>query len=182
MRVNKSWWLVFFFLIGGIAFWVTMPEIWIGQIWVAVSVFLGVVYLAVGHFTNITDAFKSGQPGAGNITVDSSLGGSAVVGPGSDAGQAVMETLKQYGIDPKTGTIDLRNLPAAREAVMQALKDHGVDVAHQVAAAYPTTPIVAAAAGGEPVERMTKLKQLRDAGLISPAEFETNKKRILEQL
>jgi hypothetical protein len=42
--------IIALFLIGGIFFWLTIPEIMIGQIWVAVSVFLILVYLVIGRF------------------------------------------------------------------------------------------------------------------------------------
>lgn len=272
MRPNKTGWaLVLFFFGGGIFFWITQPDIYIGQIWVAVSVFLGILYasmilrvnraqalaqtgvrgqaqimemtqtgmmvnnqprvklklrvsaagvptfedtrtetvplialgqlstgvpltvflqpdkpkayvidwsgaLAAGGAAAATGA--TGAPGFDNFTV-STTSSSETIGGGSDAGQAVMDALKQHGIDPSAGTVDLRNVPAARAAVLQALKEHGVDVAHTIAAASPVIPIQATA---EPVERMTKLKQLHDAGLISTEEFESNKKRILEGL
>ena len=263
MRPNKTGWgLVGFFFIGGIFFWITEPDIWIGQIWVAVSVFLGVVYLLMTKKANFADALRAtgvrgdaqilemtqtgtyvnnqprvklklkvsapgvpafedtrtetvplialgqltagaplavympaGRPqdyvidwsGAGSIdpstyapmTVSSAGGPTSQIPPGSDAGQAVMATLKQYGIDPSSGTVDLRNMPAAREAVLKALREHGIDAAHQVAAVAPAIPIQST---GEPVERMAKLKQLHDAGLISAEEFESNKKRILNEL
>lgn len=260
MRPNPvGWFLVVFFLVGGIVFWVTEPGIWIGQIWVAVALLLGLLYLGMKRAANAADVLKAtgvrgtaqilemrqtgtyvneqprvafklrveapgvppfedtttvtvplialgqlsaGQPltvfmppgnphdyvidwsGAGGavgapITVAAAGGIPAAVASGGDAGQAVMEALKKYGIDPASGTVDLRNLPAAREAVLNALREHGVDVAHQVATASPAIPIQPT---GEPVERMTKLNQLRDAGLITPDEYEANRKRILEEL
>jgi len=45
MRPNLvGWFLVAFFFIGGLIFALTIPEIWIGQIWMGVAVLLGVVY------------------------------------------------------------------------------------------------------------------------------------------
>jgi hypothetical protein len=48
----------------------------------------------------------------------------------------------------------------------------------------PTRPAAAAAAdaGGDPVERLRKLGELRDAGVLSPSEFEAAKSRILAEL
>jgi hypothetical protein len=271
MRPNKmGWGLVAFFLIGGIAFWIKMPEIFIGQIWVGVSLFLAAVYLLMTRAANraqtlmatgvrgqaqILEMTQTGvmvndqprvkfklrisapgipsfedertqtvplialgqlsmgtplavfltpdkpgdyvidwsgamsggvaAPGSptgglmGDIRVSDSTGTPTVVPPGSEAAQAVMAALTQHGIDPKTGTVDLRQASAARDAVLKALRDHGVDVAHQLAVAAPAIPIQSS---DQPVERMTKLTQLRDAGLISAEEFEANKKRILEEL
>lgn len=40
--------IVALFLGGGIVFWLTIPEVWIGQIWVAVSLFLILLYALIG--------------------------------------------------------------------------------------------------------------------------------------
>jgi hypothetical protein len=49
-RVNPvGWFLVVLFLGGGIFFWITIPGIGIGQIWVGVSLFLVVIYSVIGR-------------------------------------------------------------------------------------------------------------------------------------
>jgi hypothetical protein len=49
-RVNPvGWFLVLFFLIGGIAFWITIPDIFIGQIWVVVALGLAALYFFIGR-------------------------------------------------------------------------------------------------------------------------------------
>lgn len=46
MRPNKvGWFLVVLFGVGGFVFWRTIPEIWIGQIWMAVAAFLALLYI-----------------------------------------------------------------------------------------------------------------------------------------
>ena len=211
MRSSRTGWvLVVLFLGAGIALWMTMSDALIGQIFVGVAVLLALVNLFITLFlrrARIPDALQAmqmpgttqamgmpaptqpnawgtpatGMPAAGtnpaNITVTNAT--TSFMG-GNDVGQAVMQALKQYGIDPSGGgTFDLRNIPAARQAVLTALKDHGIDVAHQIAVMAPGIQVQQS---GEPVEAMTKLKQLKDAGLISDADFEQNKKRILEGL
>lgn len=48
MRPNKvGWVLVAFFAIGGFVFWQTIPEIFIGQIWMGVAALLAVLYLVM---------------------------------------------------------------------------------------------------------------------------------------
>ena len=48
MRPNKvGWVLVAFFAIGGIFFWLTIPEIFIGQIWVGVAALLAILYVVM---------------------------------------------------------------------------------------------------------------------------------------
>lgn len=52
-RGNKvGWALVIFFLLGGAIFTIVMPEIGIGQIWMAVALFLGALYFLLGRFAN----------------------------------------------------------------------------------------------------------------------------------
>jgi hypothetical protein len=261
MRVNKvGWFIVGFFFIGGIFFWMTIPSIFIGQIWVAVSVFLAFVYLWIGRTAARADrlratgvrgqaeilqmtqtgAYVNNQPrvklrlrisaphiapfedektmtipqiflgrltvggpltvvmepddpksyvidwtdgggGAGGapITVHRRDGAPMTVGQASEAGQAVMQALRDHGIDPSKGNIDLRNMASARAAVLEALERHGVDAAHQVAASDPSTPVQEPQ---EPMERLLKLQQLRDANLITEDEYNAHRQRILGNL
>lgn len=257
-----GWAILAFFLIGGIAFWITMPEILIGQIWVGVAVLLGIIYVwmfmraeqadelrqtgtpgqaqilemtqtgvyvneqprvklrlaiqapgvapfedtkthtvplvALGRLTSgtplqvylsrenpseyVIDWFgaPAGAPAVmGPITVQNQQGGAVTVQGNPGAAEAVMKALSDHGIDPTTGAIDLRQLPAARAAVLRALEAHGIDAAHQVAAQNPAVPIEDR---GEPMERLRKLDQLRATNLITPEEYETYRKRILEDV
>ncbi|HET7483232.1 MAG TPA: SHOCT domain-containing protein [Actinomycetota bacterium] len=195
MRSGRTGWvLVVAFLGMGIALWLTVPDAWIGQIFVGVAVFLAVVYLVMNRSTAkaqlpnglqvsdlpgvTTQPSTWNSPGTpADIKVSTTT---KTFTAGDDVGAAVMEALKQSGIDPaQGGTYDLNNVPAARDAVLKALSDHGVDIAHQIAAMTPGVPIEQSS---EPVDAMQKLKQLKDAGLISDDEFEQNKKRILEGL
>ena len=205
MRLNKGgWFIALLFLGGGIFFWVTQPGLGLGQIWVAMAVFLILLYLIFGIKSRLAEGKASSglppgmpqglgapqNPGAGfgdmsgYTTTSMTVGGTQVNVPmaaaqASEAGAAIMAALKAHGIDPSSGTVDLRSLPGARAAVMKALSEHGLDLAHQVAMASPAVPIQPTQ---EPVERMSKLKQLRDTGLISNEEYEAQKKRILDQL
>jgi hypothetical protein len=95
-----------------------------------------------------------------------------------EAREAVLDTLRAHGIDLE-GTIDLRGNPAVRAAVLDALARHGVDVAHGVAAAAPGISVEPPAS---PLDRLEKLTELNDAGLITAKEFEQQKARILESI
>ena len=96
----------------------------------------------------------------------------------ADMAQSIMAALTQAGIDPtKGGTYDLNNFPQARDAVINALQTHGLDFAHDIAAASPAIPIQPSA---QPVERMQKLDQLKNAGLISDEEYQATRKQILD--
>lgn len=261
MRPNRMGWvLLAFFLIGGIVFWIRIPEVGIGQIWVGVSVILGILFVvmflraerademkqtgtpgqaqileltqtgmyvneqprvklklyiqapgiapfedtkthtvplvALGRLTSgvplavymkpddptdyVIDWFGApGMSATGPITVQSSEGGVVGLDANPGAAAAVMKALSDHGIDASSGSIDLRQLPAARAAVLKALEAHGVDAAHQVAAQNPHVPIEDQ---GEPVERLKKLDQLRATNLITPEEYDTYRKRILDNV
>ena len=258
-----GWGLVIFFLAGGIAFWITIPEIYIGQIWVAVALFLGALYIFMsrraekmeslrttgipgratilettqtGMYVNEQPQVKlklrvegqgqapyeidkrivvplialgrlsSGQPlnvfidredrenlfidwsggggvAAGGMTVSNEQTGGTVNVSDPAAQQVVMQTLQKHGIDPSSGTVDLRQMPEVRAAVLDALKQHGVDAAHATAAASPATTVTSEPAGtGEPLDRLTKLMQLKNAQLISDEEFAEHRERILKDV
>jgi hypothetical protein len=261
-----GWGLVIFFLAGGIAFWITIPDIYIGQIWVAVALFLAALYFFMSKRADQAEQLKqTGIPGKAtilemtqtgvyineqpqvklklrvegqgqqpyelekrvtvpmialgtlssgqplNVYIDRQdreqividwFGGAAAPTPGgpgaftispqggapinvSDPGaqQAVMQALQAQGIDPSSGTVDLRQNPTARAAVLQALQQHGIDAAHATAAADPSTTVSAEPSStGEPLERLTKLMQLKSAQLITDEEFAEQKKRILEDV
>jgi hypothetical protein len=63
-----AWFIVAFFFLGGIAFTITEPSIGIGQIWIAVSVVIGLVYFAVNRRADRMQALtKTGLPGTAQI-------------------------------------------------------------------------------------------------------------------
>jgi hypothetical protein len=69
MRPNFiGWGIAGFFLIGGIAFFITMPEIWIGQIWITVAIFLLGMYVWMGQRADRQSALRRrGTPGTATI-------------------------------------------------------------------------------------------------------------------
>lgn len=274
MRPNKvGWFLVFLFGVGGLLFWQTIPEIWIGQIWMGVAALLAVIYVVMtlranraNHLANtgtrgradILEMTQTGtyinnqprvklrlriqapgvipfetedtvtvplialgalQPGrpltvvldpadpkefvidwSGNsggppITFQTEDGRTANLSgdPGTTA--AVMQILAKYGIQP--GNMDLRGNPQVRNEVLGVIQRAGYlgsgptpgqpgNLAQFGSGAAMTgMPNAAAHPGGEdpdPAVRLTKLAQLRDAGAISPAEFEEHKRRILSDI
>lgn len=239
-------------------FWVAMPGIGIGQIWVVVAVFLIALFAFLGrrsqknqqlmrdgiHGTaQVLEAEQTGtyvnhQPqvrlrlriqapglepyeltkrvtvpmiavgtlGSGrplSVAVDPNdrdriaidWGGSGAApatlshagGPPIDlnanpaAREAAMQAMRDHGISP-SGEVDLRSNPEARAAVLEALKKHGIDAAHGEAAANPQTPVSAEEDKGEPLDRLTKLMQLRAANLITDEELQEYRKRILDEV
>ena len=253
-----GWPLVLFFLIGGIAFTIAMPEIFIGQIWIGVAILVGAVFFFIGargkraqriretgipataHILEMTQTgtyvneqpqvkFKlrieapgmtpyeidkravvplialgqlsSGQPlsvhinreDANEVEIDWSGGGAAApMTVSSQSGEAVqvtdpaarqaaLDAMRQHGVNPSGGGVDLRSNPAARQAVLEALQKHGVDVAHETAAADPSTAVQPTEGGGadRTLDRLQKLMELKNAQLISDEEFAQHKERIL---
>jgi hypothetical protein len=230
IRPNKvGWFIVAFFLIGGIIFYITIPEIMIGQIWITVAIGLAGLYMFLewranksgelrhkgtaatatilemtqtGTYINempqvrfrfrvepqggvpyevsslmtvphiALGALTTGTPikvfidptNRNNLLVDwmavstagsftiSQQGGPPIGVSNPEAQQAVLDALKEHGIDPAGGSaLDLRQMPAARAAVLEALRKHGIDAAHSTAASDPSTPVQE---GGEPTDRL----------------------------
>ena len=69
MRPNKiGWVIVAFFLAGGIVFTMTIPGIFIGQIWIAVSLLLAGIYLFMGRRADRLGSLRvNGVPGTATI-------------------------------------------------------------------------------------------------------------------
>ena len=185
MRTSRIGWIVvLLFIAGGAAFWIFLPELWIGQIWVGVAVLVAIALAFLNRRFDSSGAYQAwastqgAQMMTGGLPAQQAPGGTPVnVVPGSEVGAAVLAALKQHGIDPTAGgTVDLRNASGARDAVLNALRTHGVDVAHQIAAVSPSIPIQPSS---EPIDAIAKLQQLRDSGLISPQEFEQYKRGVL---
>jgi hypothetical protein len=107
---------------------------------------------------------------------------------------AFTAAFEQLGNLASMGTsqvIDLRGLPGLREevlgamsahaddptalqrAVFEALGEHGVSLP-SAGSAPPPEP--------DPIERIRKLDELRDQGLLSDAEFEAQKKKLLGEI
>ena len=222
-RVNPvGWGLGLFFLIGGVAFWILLPEIYIGQIWVFVAVLLIVIFGLIGRSAKRAEQLKrEGVRGSATILGMRQTGmyvneqpqiefelrvEASGMTPYEVKKKAVVpliamgtlsngrpldvyidrEERERMTIDWSAGfgdgTIDLRDNPAARQAVLDALKSEGVDAAHATAAADPTTAVAPASDDDPPLERLTKLMQLKGAQLITDAEFEEHRARILKDI
>ena len=68
MNLGVGWFLVAFFLIGGIAFTIALPWVGIGQIWIAVAVVLGLVYLVISRRQSRMESLRqTGLPGQAQI-------------------------------------------------------------------------------------------------------------------
>ena len=95
---------------------------------------------------------------------------------GTDAREKVLETLRAHGIDPdeKNQQIDASSVPGLQEAIFSALGEAGVQI-----------PGAGGFGGGvapppqDPLAQVEHLAKKRDAGEITDAEFEAQKKRLL---
>ena len=98
---------------------------------------------------------------------------------GTGAREEVQDVLREHGIDPdKPGqTIDASNVPGLQEALMNVLKSgFGVQI-----------PNAGGFGGGisaprqDPLDQVEHLAKQRDAGEITEAEFEAQKRRLLNE-
>jgi Short C-terminal domain len=95
---------------------------------------------------------------------------------GTGAREQVLKALREHGIDPDQNgqTINAASIPGLQEAIMQALGQAGVQI-----------PGAGGFGGGvaapqqDPLDQIAHLDQQRDAGQITDAEFEAQKRRLL---
>lgn len=75
-RVNPiGWFIVAFFLIGGIAFTIALPWVGIGQIWIGVAVLVGIIYLLIGRRAARMEGMRqTGLPGTAQVLEMSQTG------------------------------------------------------------------------------------------------------------
>jgi hypothetical protein len=68
-RINAGgWFIVAFFLIGGIAFTIALPWVGIGQIWIGVAILVGLIYFFINRATGRKLALRqTGLPGTAQV-------------------------------------------------------------------------------------------------------------------
>jgi hypothetical protein len=112
------------------------------------------------------DAFRSAFEQLGNVA---SLGASQVIDLRGIPGlrDAVLGAMRDHAGEPA----------ALQEAVLRALREHGV-----AAGSIPPPSGPSPAPARDPVERLRELGRLRDQGVLTEAEFEAQKKRVLGEL
>ncbi len=95
---------------------------------------------------------------------------------GTGAREQVLKALREHGIDPdkKGQTINASTIPGLQEAVFRALGQAGVQI-----------PNAGGFGGGvaaprqDPLDVIARLDEQRDAGEITDAEFEAQKRKLL---
>jgi hypothetical protein len=106
---------------------------------------------------------------------------------GTGAKEELLEVLRQHGIDPdqKGQRLDASTMPGLQEAIFKILRAGGVKIPGM--ADGPGTTASAGAGGmtvrssADPVAQVEHLAAKRDAGEITEAEFEAQKRLILGQ-
>jgi len=100
----------------------------------------------------------------------------------------MLEILKRHGIDPMSGqtrAIDASTFPGLAEEIQGALAGHGIQLPAVNWSPEGTPGLMQLSqppAGVDTEHRIKQLTQLRDSGLITPAEFEQQRSRILGEL
>jgi hypothetical protein len=195
-----GWFIVAFFLIGGIAFWVALPWVGIGQIWVAVAVGIGALYLFMGRRAGRAEALRTtGLPGQAQILEMTQTGVYINESPQVKLKLQIQATgIPPYQLEKRI-TVPLIALgmlgsgrpltvyvdPSDHEKVFfdwSAAAAGGVAVPGGGDKPGPAPPATSDGHERPGVERLVELQQMRDKGLISEADFQATKDRILKSL
>lgn len=95
---------------------------------------------------------------------------------GTGAREQIVQALRDHGIDPdkKGQTINAASVPGLQEAILNALGQQGVQIpgAGGFGGAVATPK-------QDPLDQLAHLDQQRDAGRITDAEFEAQKRKLL---
>ena len=100
----------------------------------------------------------------------------------------MLEILKRHGIDPMSGqmtAINATDIPGLTEEIQGALAGHGLQIPTVAWSPQGMPGLMQMGEppnGSDPAERIHKLEQLRDSGLITPAEFDQQRSRILAEV
>ncbi len=177
--------LITFFLVGGLLFWHFMPAIGIGQIWVAVSLLLlgvyGVISWRVGK-SRARQARLMAEGLRGTAVVLQAEGTGVLINQRPQLllrlrvelpGRALYE-VEHREIAPYLG---LEALGAQRRVAVIVDRDDPQRLMIDWGAASIARP-----AGDVLTTRLEKLKNLHQRGLISDADFDEQRKRVLAEL
>jgi Short C-terminal domain len=121
-----------------------------------------------------TQSVSMGEPGW--TKPDSAQSSQTIDLRGTGARDQVLRALREHGIDPdkKDQTIDASTVPGLQESIFRALGQAGVQI-----------PGAGGFGGGiappkqDPLDQVAYLDQQRDAGEITDAEFEAQKRKLL---
>jgi Short C-terminal domain len=97
----------------------------------------------------------------------------------------MFEILRRHGIDPESGqavSIDASSMPGLAAEIQQALSTHGIQIPEANWAPQGTEGIMQMGvppAGPDTDDRLRQLTELLQSGLITQAEFEQQRSRII---
>lgn len=131
----------------------------------------------------VDEIMAEGKPGQVDVSGSLDLGGLVQGGvtiqqeeshvvdvSGSEAAEKIRQLLAQQGVDPgESGTVQLTGEAAAA-------------MSRQIQEILAGEGRAEAGAGDDPVTQIERLAKLRDQGVLSPSEFETAKRKLLEDL
>lgn len=101
---------------------------------------------------------------------------------------SMFDVLRRHGIDPEgrqSAAIDASSVPGLAEEIQRTLSSHGIQIPGAAWTPQGTAGIMQMSeppAGTDTDDRLSQLTQLRDSGLITAAEFEQQRSRILGEL
>jgi hypothetical protein len=97
----------------------------------------------------------------------------------------MFEILRRHGIDPESGqavSIDASSMPGLAAEIQQALSGHGIQIPQASWTPQGTEGIMQMGvppAGADTEDRLRQLTELLQSGLITQAEFEQQRSRII---
>jgi hypothetical protein len=101
------------------------------------------------------------------------------------AREEIVELLRERGIDPdaKGQQIDASTVPGLREAILAILGRHGIEISTAGGVQIPTAGgvggyVAGSAAAADPLAQIEHLAKQRDAGRITEAEFQAQKRSL----
>ena len=100
-------------------------------------------------------------------------------GQGDELRNAILQTLREHGVDARKGDEVKVTDPALQQAIFQTLSQHGVDVSQMAGGDALEASAAPASGGGDSIGQLERLQKLRDEGVLSEGEFEQQKKKIL---
>ena len=102
------------------------------------------------------------------------------------AREEIVELLREKGVDPdaKGQRIDASTVPGLREAILGILGRHGIQISTAGGVQIPSVGgvggyVAGSAAAADPLAQIEHLAKQRDAGQLSEAEFEAQKRNLL---
>ena len=190
--------LLLFFFVGGLVFWFTIPDIYIGQIWVGVSLLLALVFgLLFAKQRGEQRVMAEGIQGTAQILGMTQTGVQVNDQPQVELHMRIEAPgIAPYELHKKVivPLIALGSLSGGRLSVAIDREDHenvvvdwGQAMAGQAAGAtapprtIPTQEASIASEKANPAQRLEELRELKEKRLVSEAEYESKRIQIISE-